>query len=110
MAGGGKIGERMADKFRLDAALAIILLFKRENDQHALDVSLHLLDALRLPGPELRADEVDDGNAKAMEHLGETEMNLRKVDEHGDAGAALLDAIELAELAIDAGQMAGRFQ
>ena len=97
----------MADKIGLDAALAIILLFKRKDDQHALDIALNLLDAVRLPGPELRADEVDHRNAEAIEHLGEAEMNFRKVDEHGDGGAAGVDgALKLTELAIDARQVA----
>jgi hypothetical protein len=42
-----------------------------------------------------------------MEHLREAEMNLRKVNEHGDGGAAGADsALKLAELAIDARQVA----
>jgi hypothetical protein len=68
----------MADEFGGDAALAVELLFKREDDQHALDVFAHEPDAVLLPGPELRADEVDDGNAEAVELLGEAEMNLGK--------------------------------
>jgi hypothetical protein len=39
-----------------------------------------------LPGPELRADEVDDGNAEAVEFAGEAEVDLGEVDEDGDGG------------------------
>ena len=91
MVGSGKLGQRMADKLGVDAALAVKRLLKGKDDQHAVDVPLHQLDAVFLPGPELRADEVDDGNAEAVELLGEPEMDVGKVDEHGDAGAALAD-------------------
>ncbi len=106
-----QIGEGMADELGLDAALAVELLLKREDDQHAADVFAHQPDAVLLPGPELRADEVDDGNAEAVELAGEAEVDFGEVDEHGDGGPARADgALELAELAIDARQMAHDFR
>src|SRR5580698_4036619 len=101
----------MADEFCLDAAVTVKLLFKREDDQHALHEFAHLADAALLPGPELRADKVNDGDAEAMQLFGEAEMNLRKVDEHGHGGPALSDGtLELAELTIDARKMAHDFR
>ena len=46
------------------------------------------LDAVLLPGPELGADEVDDGDAETVEFVGESEMDFGKVDEDGDVGRA----------------------
>ncbi len=79
----------MADEFRLDAALAVELLFEGEDDQHAVDVFLHELDAVLFPGPELRADEEEDGDAEAVEFLGELEVDVGEVDEDGEGGTAL---------------------
>ena len=84
--GQGQVGEGMADEFGFDAALAIELLFEGEDDEHAVDVALDELDAVLLPGPELRADEEDDGNAEAVEFLGELEVDVGEVDEDGDGG------------------------
>ena len=79
----------MADELGLNAALAVELLFKGEDDQHAVDIFLDELDAVLLPGPELRADEEDDGNAEAVQLLGELEVDVGEVDEDGDVGTAL---------------------
>jgi hypothetical protein len=71
------------------------------------DVFLHQLDAVLLPGPQLRADEEDDRNAQAVELLGQLEVDVGKVDEHGHVGPAVADGLlELAELAVDARQVA----
>ena len=63
-----------------------------------------------LPGPELGADEEDDGDAEAVELLGQLEVDVGEIDEDGDIGAAGADGgFELAEFAIDAGQVADDF-
>ena len=67
-------------------------------------------DAVFLPCPELGADEEDDGNAEIVELLGELEVNIGEVDEDGNIGPALADsALEAAEFAVDAGQVADHF-
>ncbi len=71
---------------------------------------LHELDAVLLPGPELRADEEEDRDAEAVQFFGELEVDVGEVDEDGDVGAAVADgALELAEFAVDAGQVADDF-
>jgi hypothetical protein len=106
----GQIGEGMADELGIDAAGAVIRLLEGKDDEHAADVFADEADAVLLPGPELRADEVDDGNAEAVEFAGEAEVDLGKIDEDGDGGAAGADgALELAELAVDAGQVEDHF-
>ena len=86
-----QVGEGVADKFGLNAALAIELLFEWEDDQHAVDVFLDELDAVLLPGPELWADEEEDGDAEAVQLLGELEVDVGEVDEDGEHGAAVAD-------------------
>ena len=96
----------MADELGLDALLAIERLLEGKDHQHPVDVLLDELDAVLLPGPQLRADEVDDGNAEAVELFGQAEVDFGEVDEHGDAGWPLPDGLlEFFELAVDAGQM-----
>src|ERR1039458_1942620 len=71
-----------------------------------MDEFAHLADAARFPGPELRADEVNDGDTEAVKLFSEAEMDFGEIDEHGQGGPAGAEgALELAELAIDAGQM-----
>ena len=76
----------MADEFGIDAALAVKRLLKGKDDEHAADIFADQLDAVLLPGPELRADEVDDGNAETVEFVGEAEVDFREVNEDGDGG------------------------
>jgi hypothetical protein len=64
-----------------------------------------------LPGPELGADEEDDGDAEAVELLGEGEVDVWEVDEDGEIWLAATDGgFELAELGVDAGQVADDFR
>ena len=105
-----QIGEGMADEFGIDAAGAVVRLFEGKDDEHAANVLADEADSVLLPGPELWADEVDDGNAEAVEFFGEAEVDFGEVDEDGDGGAAGADgALELAELAVDAGKMQDHF-
>ncbi len=100
----------MADEFGFHAALAIERLLEGEDHEHAVDVALDELDAVFLPGPELRADEEEDRDAEAMELFGELEVDVGEVDEDGERGAALADGVlETAKFVIDAGQVADDF-
>src|SRR5271157_4829298 len=92
----------MPYELRLDAALAIKLLLEREDHQHPADVVPHLLDSPLLPGPELRTDVVNDGNAALVKFAGEPQIEIGEVDEHRRIGPAPLRlAHHLAKAAID---------
>src|SRR5580698_297234 len=100
----------MADKLGVDAALAVERLLEREDDQHAADVLLHQLDAVFLPGPQLRTDEENYRHAEAVELFGEPEVDLGEVGEDGCVRPTLADGpLELAEFAVDAWQVAHDF-
>src|SRR5580692_7821329 len=75
-----QLSEGMADELGVDAALAVERLLEREDDQHAADVLLHQLDAVFLPGPQLRTDEENYRHAEAVELFGEPEVDLGEVD------------------------------
>src|ERR1039457_6052879 len=100
----------MADKLRGHALPAIELLFEGEDHQHAVNVFANQLDAVLLPGPKLRADEEEDRNSQLVQLLGKAEVNLREGDEHGHTGPpGWHGLIELANIAVDARQMADDF-
>ena len=63
----GQVGQRMSDKLRRDAALAIELLFEGKDHQHLANVFANALDAALLPRPQLRADVIDDRHSAAGE-------------------------------------------
>src|SRR5690348_12106223 len=93
----------MTDEFGLHAAVAIEEFFKGEDDEHPVHVSLHITDAVLLPGPELRRDEVEDGDSGGTEMLGERKVHVGEVDEDGEVGAlAANGGLELAVFAVDA--------
>src|SRR5664280_395570 len=77
-----QVGKRMADKLRLNAALAVEALLERENHQHLANVFPHLLDAALLPRPELRADIVNDGHAELVQLARQAQVEFGEVDEH----------------------------
>ena len=105
-----QLRQRMADKLGLHALIAVEGLLEGEDHQHAVDVLAHQLDAVLLPGPQLRTDKIEDRNAELMQLLSQAEMNLGKVDEYGDAGPARADGLlEFAKLAPDARQVADDF-
>ena len=92
----------MADEGGVDVAVAVESLFEGEDDEHFGDALLHPAETRTLPGPELRADEPDDGDAEFVEVFGEAEVDVGEVDENGDAGFFAADAgNELAVLGED---------
>ena len=100
----------MTNEFGVDAAFAVELFFEGEDDKHLVYALLHPAEAAALPGPELRADEPDDGNACAGEVFGEAEVDVGEIDEDGDVGALLLDECdELAVAGVDVGDVAEDF-
>ena len=54
----------------------------------------HLGRALRLPGPDLRDDVVQAGNAELADFLGKTQIESRIVDADQRARMFLLDAVK----------------
>src|SRR5271167_3630981 len=58
----------MADESRIHAAVAVKLLFEGKNHQCLVDVLAQQPHPSLPPGPELRANIVDDGNP-ALAHL-----------------------------------------
>src|ERR1035441_2647826 len=92
----------MADKLRLNAALAIEALLEREDQQHPANVFAYLLDAALLPRPELRADVVNDRHAALVQLARQAQVELGEVDEHGGVWPSPFGlAHHFAEAAID---------
>ena len=101
-----QVSKGMAHKLRLYAVLPVKRLLEGEYDQHPADVLADELDAVLLPGPQLRADEVNDRNPQPVKLFGKPKVDLGKVDEHGHAGPPVADGLyQLAILAPDARQM-----
>ncbi len=100
----------MADELGVDAAGAVEPFFEGKDDHHAADALLYPAQAAALPGPELRADEVDDRDVEFFELAGEAEVDVGEVDEDGDVGAALFDGGDEAAVgAVDARHVADDF-
>ena len=99
-----QLGQGMAYELGIDSTGAVERLFERKDDHHAADPLLHPTEALSLPCPELRADEVDDGDVEFFELAGEAEVDVGEVDQDGYVRTALFDGSdELAILAVDEG-------
>ena len=100
----GQFGKGVTDEVGGDVARAVEVLLEGEDDEHAIDALLNPTEASSLPGPELGANEVDDGDAALLEFSGEAEVDVGEVDEDGDVGFLLADgADEFAILAVDIG-------
>src|SRR5579862_6073334 len=93
----------MAHEGSFDSVLAVKGFFEGEDDKHAVNVTPHATNAVFLPRPELRADEVDDRNAEPAECASQGKIHIGEVNEDGGVGPLLRDAgLELAILAVDA--------
>src|SRR5665213_214 len=100
----------MADEGGIDVACTVKALLKGEDDHHAADALLHPAQAIPFPSPELGAYEIDDRDVQLVERACETEVDIGKVDEDGNVGAALFDGCDQAAVfAIDVGHMADHF-
>src|SRR4029077_17496261 len=76
------IHERMADEIHRPSRLAIKFLFERENYDHALHQALDDANAPRSPSPDLRTDEVGQGNPDILEPARHAEMRPRRIDQN----------------------------
>ena len=71
----------MTDPLDIDACCLIEGNFKGEEDDHFLHPLGDQLDSLRPPGPHLGTDIVEDRNPFPMGNLGQTEIEIGKVDQ-----------------------------
>src|ERR1044072_4988487 len=82
--------ERVADELYVrDAARGVPLALEGQDGEQEVYGAPHLPDAVRAPGPELRADVVDDSEVAAPERAREREVEVGPVHEHDGVGAAL---------------------
>ena len=81
----------MSDELGVDVAGAVEGGFEGEDDEHAGDALLDPAETAALPGPELRADEVDDRDVEFFQLARETEVDVGEIDEDGDVGPPLPD-------------------
>ena len=86
----GKIGERMADKSGIDAAIPIELLFEGKDHQGFVDILSQQAYPSLAPRPELRANIIDDGNAAFVHLAGNPPVERGRVDNDGQIGLALV--------------------
>jgi len=104
--GEGQLGQGMADEFGVYVAVAVESGFEGEDYHHAVDALLDPAETAALPGPELRADEVDDRDVEFFQLAGEAEVYVGEVDEDGDVGALLFDGgDEAAVFGVDGGHV-----
>src|ERR1700733_680401 len=81
--GRGKIGERISNEGRIHATITIELFFERENYQSFVDIFAQQADASLAPGPELRANVIDDGDAALMHLASYAPVEGRGIDDDG---------------------------
>src|SRR5215208_2806214 len=87
---GDRARERVADELDVpDAARGVPPALEGQDGEQEVYVAPHLPDAVRAPGPELRADVVDDADAAAPERAREREVEVGPVHEHDGVGTAL---------------------
>ena len=88
------------------AAPVIELDFKREDGDEAVHVAAQKIGPPLAPGPELGADVVDHGDAKAPGNARHAEMKVRGVDDHDDVRPGSLQLfLDRAKKLHDSGQL-----
>ena len=97
----------MANESGINPPSPIKAFLERKDDHHAAHPLLHPSQALALPRPQLRADEVDYRDVELFELSGEAKVDVGEVNEDGSIRTALFDGgDEPAVLAIDEWGMA----
>src|ERR1051326_8155166 len=84
----GFICQRMPDIADLHSVPRIELLLKGEDHDHLADIFFDLLHAPGAPRPDLRANEIKDWDAKAMQLARQTQIEVWEVDQDGCVGLA----------------------
>ena len=77
----------MTDPVHRHVRALVDRLLELEDDQHAIGDLPHRLHAPGTPGPQLRADVVDDRDAEASDRARQPEVEVGKVDRHEHVGA-----------------------
>ena len=78
------IEKRMADVLHTDAALRVPFGLERQTGQDEIDIAMHFLDSPRRPGPELRRQIINDGDARRFGFAGDPPVEAGEVDQHDD--------------------------
>ena len=105
------VEERMADPLDRHAGITIDALLEFEDHQDAVGDAAHRLHAPRTPGPELRADVVDDRHPELAQGAGEREVEVGKIDGDEDVWTFLARVRDEAPVdLIGPGQDAGDFE
>src|SRR5206468_5700382 len=84
----------MADILGIDAAVAIELLFKREDDESFVHVLAEKFDAALPPCPELRSYVIHDRNATLLHLAGNTPVEGGRVNDDGQVGFAAIGFVD----------------
>ena len=78
----------MADELHGYASVGVELLFERKNAKGFGKAAADQVHAPGAPGPELRANVIDDSSALGAQLAREAEMKARKICEDGERGFA----------------------
>ena len=106
----GGVHEGMTDEDRLHPVLAQEDLLEGKDDEGAIYEPPEELRPLLAPGPDLRRDVIDHGNAKAVCEPGEAEVEIGEVHQYQGIGAPRPDGgFETAHLPHQVGQVGDYF-
>ena len=83
---GQSLEERMSHELDIDSFLAVQLHLERKDDEHLVDEPLHFPYAGLVPGPDLRADIIDDLHSVFPNPPGEPKIESGVVDQHQHFG------------------------
>ena len=86
------LAERMADVGGGDTMLRQQVDLEGKDAQHVIDAALDLLDPLRPPGPDGRADEMRGLDARGLEVALQIQIEVRRIDADEDIGPVLQQA------------------
>ena len=83
----------MANISAAHVRLAVDRLLERKDDQHQIDVFFDFSDPARVPGPDLRRDEVDDPVAGPLGNPGQAQIEPWIVDQHNSIEPFLFEPV-----------------
>src|SRR5579871_1275240 len=84
--GANLVDERVADPIHFYAVPGVEVDLEGEDTQAAFEPAADQVHAAGAPGPELRADEIDVSNAKALQSARKMQVKTGKVREDGERG------------------------
>ncbi len=103
-------GEGVADVGGGDAFAVEEVLFEGEDTEEAAENAAEGFDAAFSPGPDLRGDQVEDGDGVLMEAGGDAEVEVGGIGEEGEGGAFGAGGVEESvEFPTDTGQVGDDF-